>query len=81
VICRNGLYQGDVIYDGLHGWTATLLTMVRYAAVFALYGGFSVIVYSCFNMTDKDGNAPPLSPSLLCVMNLSAQYSKILPSI
>jgi hypothetical protein len=74
VTCRNGLFEGDIIYDGLTGWTATLLTIVRYAAVLALYGGFSVVVYACFNMTDAAGEAPALSPSLICVMNLSAQY-------
>jgi hypothetical protein len=55
------------------------LTGCRYLAVFCLYAGFTVVMYAAFNMVHPTDAAltPPLSPALLCVMNLVAQYFTI----
>jgi len=79
ITCKKTEIEGDVVFDGLTGYGATALTVVRYAAVLALYGGFSIVMYSVFNMVNPTDASltPSLSPSMICVMNLCAQYFSI----
>merc|ERR1719261_1500267 len=54
----------------------TLMTVIRYAALLALYGGFTAIIVSVFiieHPTDVS-LTPPVSPAMKCVMNLTVQY-------
>jgi hypothetical protein len=70
--CKKTEIEGDVVFEGMTGWGAYALTTIRYAAVISLYAGFSIVMYSVFNM-----EGPALSPAMTCVMNLCAQYFTI----
>eukprot|EP00392_Amoebophrya_sp_AT5.2_P016420 g16681.t1 len=93
VTAERGDFEGDVKFKGLTGPGAIVLTALRYrikisvllyAALLSVYGGFTAVCYAVFTMTPNDDPAatpPPLSPALLCVMNLVAQYFFIYGSI
>merc|ERR1719364_538446 len=56
----------------------TVFTVLRYAAMLAMYGGFTTVCYGAFVMEAPksvypDG-APPVSPAVACTMNLTTQY-------
>merc|ERR1719327_2654633 len=56
----------------------TVFTVLRYAAMLAMYGGFTTVCYGAFMMEAPksvypDG-APPVSPAVACTMNLTTQY-------
>jgi hypothetical protein len=60
-----------------------VMTVFRYIALVALYGGFSAVIVSVYTIEypkDKlplfatSGSAPPISPAMQCVMNLTVQY-------
>ncbi|CAD7934647.1 unnamed protein product [Amoebophrya sp. A120] len=78
VQCVRGDFEGDVKFVGLRGLLATVFQTLRYFALFAVYGGFSAVCYAIFTMkpagADDSFAPPPLSPAMLCVMNLVAQY-------
>merc|ERR1719247_1097577 len=52
------------------------VTVCRYAALVALYGGFTAVVVAVFVMEHpKDPElTPPIPPAMQCLMNLSVQY-------
>lgn len=79
IVAKKTGIEGDVEFKGLTGHGATALTVVRYLAMVALYLGFTVVMYSIFNMTNSTDASltPSVSPSMLCVMNLCAQYFTI----
>jgi hypothetical protein len=51
-----------------------VMNVVRYAAMLALYGGFTVVIYSVCVIKAPSGPTPPVSPTMQCVMNLTVQY-------
>merc|ERR550514_1820989 len=41
----------------------------------ALYGGFTAVIVSVFTIeADDPADTPPVSPAMLCVMNLTVQF-------
>jgi hypothetical protein len=76
-----------------------LLELIKYSALFMLYGGVVVICFSAFVITPStangqgslmfDGNAsnnyfpkvPPMSTTMMCIINLSAQYFIIMSAV
>merc|ERR1719446_956235 len=51
--------------------------LVQLALVFVIplvLGGFTAVIVSIHIIEDKEGKVPPLSPAMLCVMNLTVQY-------
>merc|ERR1719160_816401 len=74
--CNQGASEGDVIFVFETECMNTLMTVIRYIALMALYGGFTAIIVSVFiieHPTDKS-LTPPISPAMQCVMNLTVQY-------
>merc|ERR550537_1799691 len=61
------------------GIVATVVSVVRYAAMAALYGGMITVVVGVFLMEGpkeiwgEDG-APPVSPAVSCTINLTTQF-------
>merc|ERR1719231_710542 len=51
-----------------------ILQAVRYAAMMALYGGFSAVIYSVCVIKNPNGPTPMVSPAMQCVMNLTIQF-------
>merc|ERR1719335_701305 len=61
------------------GIMGTVISMVRYVIMAALYGGFIVICYGAFVMKGPkeiwgEEGAPPVSPAVACTMNLATQF-------
>merc|ERR1719171_3020164 len=61
------------------GIMGTVITVVRYIVMAALYGGFIVICYGAFVMKGPkeiwgEEGAPPVSPAVACTMNLATQF-------
>merc|ERR550537_2079549 len=61
------------------GIMGTVISMVRYVIMAALYGGFIVICYGAFVMKGPkeiwgEEGAPPVSPAVGCTMNLATQF-------
>merc|ERR1719420_2357467 len=61
------------------GIMGTVISVVRYIVMAALYGGFIVICYGAFVMKAPkeiwgDEGAPPVSPAVACTMNLATQF-------
>lgn len=60
------------------GMVVTLLSVLRYMIMAALYGGFTVVCVGIFMMEGPReiwrGNPPPVSPAVGCTMNLTAQF-------
>lgn len=57
----------------------TVISVVRYIIMAALYGGFIVICYGAFVMKGPkeiwgEEGAPPVSPAVACTMNLATQF-------
>jgi len=73
---EKGAADGDVTFvlDEKQKTTLSVLTGVRFLLMLALYGGFTAVIVSVHTIEDKTGNVPPLSPAMLCVMNLTVQY-------
>lgn len=76
VTCLRGDFEGDIKFQGLSGPGATVLVVLRYLALFALYGGFTAVCYSVFTIESPLGPAatPKLSVAMACVMCLTATY-------
>jgi len=56
-----------------------MMTVFRYMAILALYGGFSAVCVSVFiieHPVDKS-LTPPISAAMSCVMNLTVQYFSV----
>merc|ERR1719463_359390 len=61
------------------GLMGTVISVVRYIVMAALYGGFIVICYGAFVMEGPkeiwgEEGAPPVSPAVACTMNLATQF-------
>merc|ERR1719388_775255 len=61
------------------GMMGTVISVVRYLIMLALYGGFIVICYGAFVMKGPkeiwgEEGAPPVSPAVACTMNLATQF-------
>merc|ERR1719161_3042641 len=66
----------DMQVGGIMG---TVISVVRYIVMAALYGGFAVICYGAFVMKGPkeiwgEEGAPPVSPAVACTMNLTTQF-------
>merc|ERR1719399_1901128 len=61
------------------GVMGTVISVVRYIIMVALYGGFITICYGAFVMKGPkeiwgEEGAPPVSPAVACTMNLATQF-------
>merc|ERR1719364_422410 len=61
------------------GIMGTVISVVRYIIMAALYGGFITICYGAFVMKGPkeiwgEEGAPPVSPAVACTMNLATQF-------
>jgi len=72
---EKGAAEGDVTFE-LKGNATGLqvLTALRYVLMLCLYGGFTAVIVSVHTIEDANGNKPPVSPAMQCVMNLTVQY-------
>merc|ERR1719163_1544618 len=74
--CTQGVVEGDAIFTMENQLIGLLMTVFRYVAMLALYGGFTAVcvsVYTIEHPVDKS-LTPPISPAMSCVMNLTIQY-------
>lgn len=76
VKCKRGISEGDVVFEGADGPVGYVLTLFRWAAVFATYGGFTAVMVSVFTISHPKGAelTPAISPAVGCVLNLTVQY-------
>jgi len=74
--CKQGVTEGDVVFEMEHPTVAIVFTAVRYLALLALYAGFTAVIVSVFLITHPTDVSltPPISPAMQCVMNLTLQY-------
>jgi len=74
-----GACEGDIVFETENKGISMCLTVVRYLALLALYGGFTAVMVSVFiieHPTDVS-LTPPISPAMSCVMNLTVQYFSV----
>jgi len=72
---KRGECEGDVSFPMENPTIGAVLTALRYACLFALYGGVIAVVYSIFTIQAKDpSKTPAVSPALQCSIFLTAQY-------
>jgi len=73
---KTGASEGDVIFEMPHPTLAIVMTVIRYVCLVALYAGFTAVMVSVFVIEHpKDKSlTPPISPAMMCVMNLTVQY-------
>jgi hypothetical protein len=71
---KNGATEGDVTFELANPTVYMVLNGVRYAAMLALYGGFTAVIYSVCVIKNPNGPTPPVSPAMQCVMNLTIQF-------
>jgi len=72
---KTGETEGDVTFENLNPTVLTLLTVLRYSCMFALYGGFTAVIYSIMVIEAPPGRPyVPVSPTMQCVMNLTCQF-------
>jgi len=72
---KTGETEGDVTFENLDPTVLTLLTVLRYSCMFALYGGFTAVIYSIMVIEAPPGRPyVPVSPTMQCVMNLTCQF-------
>merc|ERR1719199_2369003 len=69
-----GTTEGDVTFEMENPTMLMVMNVVRFAAMFALYGGFTAVIYSVCVIEAPSGPTPPVSPTMQCVMNLTVQY-------
>jgi len=74
--CEQGASEGDVVFIMENPTLGHIMTVVRYLALLALYGGFTAVIVSVFVIEHPTDPAltPPISPAMQCVMNLTIQY-------
>merc|ERR1719160_944454 len=77
--CKQGPSEGDVLFVMENRTLGIVMTVVRYVALLALYGGFTAVMVSVFVIEHPKGAelTPPISPAMQCVMNLTVQYFTI----
>jgi len=72
---KKGTTEGDVTFEVENTTLLMILNVVRYVAMLALYGGFTVVIYSVCVIKAPEGKPTiPVSPTMQCVMNLTVQY-------
>jgi len=71
---KSGATEGDVTFELENPTVYMGLQAVRYAAMAALYGGFTAVIYSVCVIKNPAGPTPPVSPAMQCVMNLTIQF-------
>eukprot|EP00397_Hematodinium_sp_SG-2012_P009882 GEMP01009980.1.p1 GENE.GEMP01009980.1~~GEMP01009980.1.p1 ORF type:complete len:893 (+),score=228.31 GEMP01009980.1:67-2745(+) len=72
---EKGEFEGDVQLKGAPGAMTFVLLAIRYLALLANYGGFTVVIISILIIEHPKGRpTPDLSPAMGCVMNLTIQY-------
>merc|ERR1719352_556330 len=71
---KEGATEGDVTFELENPTVYMVLNGVRYAAMAALYGGFTAVIYSVCVIKNPAGPTPPVSPAMQCVMNLTIQF-------
>jgi len=70
-----GKCDGDVTIECEESPSAELFcTLIRYLTLFLLYGGFTAVMISVFTIEHKTKFTPPVTPSMTCVMTLTAVY-------
>jgi hypothetical protein len=69
-----GESEGDVTFELPNPTLFWILSMVRFALMLALYGGFTAVIVSVNIIKAEDGQTPAVSPAMQCVMNLTTQY-------
>jgi hypothetical protein len=76
--------DGNLDMSGMDGggMVGTIVTVVRYIVMLALYGGFTVVCVGAFMMEGPkeiwgEEGAPPVSPAVACTMNLCTQFFAI----
>lgn len=75
---EQGPVEGDIVFVGLNGPVYYTATALRYIAILGLYGGFTAVMCSVFLIKAKHGaHTPPVSPALVCILNLCIQYFAI----
>jgi len=77
--CKMGPSEGDVVFEMENRILGIVMTVIRYCALLALYGGFTAVMVSVFIIEHPKDVAltPPISPAMQCVMNLTVQYFTI----
>merc|ERR1719160_682432 len=77
--CKQGVSEGDVVFEMEHPTVAIVFTAIRYLALLALYAGFTAVIVSVFLISHPTdvSKTPPISPAMQCVMNLTLQYFTI----
>merc|ERR1719301_104059 len=78
--CKRGASEGDVLFELENKTLGIVMTVLRYVALLALYGGFTAVMVSVFLIEHPTDVrlTPPLSPAMQCVMNLAVQYFTIM---
>merc|ERR1719335_285246 len=72
---KPGTTEGDVTFELPNPTMMMILSAARYMVMLALYGGFTAVIVSVCVIEGKDGAAPPpVSPAMICVMNLTVQF-------
>jgi len=71
---NKGTTEGDVTFELKNPTMLAVLSAVRYAVMFSLYGGFTAVIYSVCVIKAPSGPTPPVSPTMQCVMNLTIQF-------
>jgi hypothetical protein len=73
--CVKGASEGDITFEVPNPTLFWVLTGLRYFLMLALYGGFTAVIVSVFTIEAEDpADTPPVSPAMLCVMNLTVQF-------
>merc|ERR1719235_2973675 len=73
--CTQGAVEGDCVFKMENPIIGLVMTVFRYVALLALYGGFSAVIVSVYTIEAPNGQeTPPISSAMQCVMNLTIQY-------
>merc|ERR1719345_672629 len=74
--CKQGASEGDVTFELENPTIGIMMTVIRYIALIAMYGGFTAVIVSVFIIEHPEDVSltPPISPAMQCVMNLTVQY-------
>jgi hypothetical protein len=74
--CKQGAVEGDCVFVMENQLIGLLMTIFRYVAMLALYGGFSAVCVSVYLIEHPTDPmlTPPISSAMQCVMNLTVQY-------
>lgn len=73
--CVRGVSEGDITFEVPNPTAFWIMSIIRYCLMLALYGGFTAVIVSVFLISAEDpADTPPVSPAMICVMNLTVQY-------